>query len=231
MPTDPAPTLAAAALAAQTRARAAAAALGALALGAAGCAAQKPGLETHVRPCPPEIAATVTAMGGVSVVSKCMYYDVDGRTAAELRRFMSTQGPTDETGTYDAYTSFALRYGFEDVSGPGGCRTGPVAVELYLAHILPEWRTERDAPPDLRGRWGHFTERLGAHEVGHADISVRTANELAYKLRRLPVYPTCAALRDAAHEAFVDVVTMLTTRQRHYDWRTHHGKRQGSVFP
>ncbi len=206
--------------------------LGALALAAAGCAAQKPGLETHVRPCPPEIAASVAATGGVSVVAKCMYYDVHGHTAAELRRFMSTQGPTDETGTYDAYTSFALRYGFEDVSGPGrGCRTGPVAVELFLAHILPEWRTARDAPPDLRGRWGHFTERLGAHEAGHADISVRTANELAYRLRRLPVYPTCSALRHAAHEIFEDTVTMLMTRQRHYDWRTRHGKRQGSVFP
>lgn len=207
------------------------AALVAAALAAAGCTPHTPGLDTRVAPCPPEIAGSAGADHGVSVVSRCMYYEVSGDTAAELRRYMSTQGPTDETGTYDAYTSFALHYGFEDVPGPSGCRTGPVAVELYLAHILPEWQPSQAAPADLRARWARFTRGLGTHEAGHADISVRAANELVHELRALPAFPSCAALRDAAHQVFDDAVARLKTKQLHYDWRTGHGKRQGSVFP
>lgn len=215
--------------------------LGALAL--AGCAAAGPALAgcapaapaaipTHVRQCPTGVTPKERADDGVDVIIRCAFYAVEGQSAPDLRRFMSAFGPSDETGTYDAYTAFGLHYGYHDAASDAGCSMVTPTIELHLMHILPAWSPPAgSAEPGLLGRWAHYTSRLSAHEAGHADISVRAANDLSRAFATMPPSPTCGALRTAAHDLFVEAVARLKAQHRRYDRRTSHGATQGSVFP
>ncbi|AKT44145.1 DUF922 domain-containing Zn-dependent protease [Chondromyces crocatus] len=216
-----------------------AAALGAvLALPGTGCggrttpaSASPYAIDVRSAPCPSALSTSSIADEKLIVRARCLFYEVRGHSADALRRSLNSEGPTDETGTYDAYTSFALRYGFDEKRDAAGCRTTSVVVELHLAHILPEWLQAKTAPRALTTRWLHFTERLAAHERGHADISIAAARELTRDLEGLPPQPTCGTLRSLAHRLFEEAIGRLGHSHRSYDWRTHHGRRQGVRFP
>lgn len=192
--------------------------------------APPPPVQTRRGPCPAAVAARTAPGPGVEAESRCIYYQVVGESSASLRKFMSASGPTDATGTYDAYTGFDLRYRYHDTSSAEGCSTGPVIIELHLTHTLPEWDPPAGSSPEVVRRWNHFTARLGVHEAGHSDIAVRAANELSWSFEMLPPLPTCADVRAAAHELFVRVVDRSKERHHRYDRRTRHGATQGSVF-
>ena len=68
------------------------------ALLAASCTPRPPRMQTRTRPCPAAIGANERPDPGVSIVTKCTYYKVEGTTGGELRAFMNASGPADETG-------------------------------------------------------------------------------------------------------------------------------------
>lgn len=205
--------------------------LGALVLAAA-CASARPRIVTRVLACPAELAPKDRPEASVNVTTQCIFYELEGRRANELRRFMSAHGPSDETGIYDAYTAYFLRYGYHTHNGEEGCAITSPTVELYLAHTLPSWTPPAEgSEPGLTARWSKYTGRLNYHEAGHANISIRAANDLHEALAALPPANDCGALQAAAHDLFDDALARLKQTHLAYDARTRHGATQGCVFP
>ena len=152
------------------------------------------------------------------------YYDVSGRTPAEIRASLNRNNRLDpNTGArVDAYTAWSLDWRVP--YGPDGrCRLDRAEVTLKVEVGLPRLvRTER-VPPALLERWQRYRAALEAHEGTHARNAYQGRKAMLEAIHRAD----CAG----ADEAADDVMDALRRRNAEYDRLTRHGATEGAQFP
>jgi predicted secreted Zn-dependent protease len=159
-----------------------------------------------------------------------VHYRVLGTSANALREQMRQLGPTDRFGRWAASTRWDLKWSYPYDRADGGCRSGPVSVDLAVTFTLPRWDAPADAPAELVERWDRYVAALSHHEEGHRDIAVDAANEIAGTIEAVPAHATCRQFERAADTAARSVVERYRGLQIAYDDATGHGATQGAVL-
>ena len=166
---------------------------------------------------------------GISGQTSVFYYDVHGRTAAELRADMRKLGPKIDGSTFVGETRSPMRWTWRTEStGAGSCAIRDVSVFVNAQITLPRWTPPTDAEPSLVTEWNRFLSALETHEAGHKDISAKAGKAIIDRLRGLSA--VCSMLGTRANDVARDIVNRASEEQRAYDAITRHGLTQGTAF-
>jgi predicted secreted Zn-dependent protease len=153
------------------------------------------------------------------------YYDIQGRTAEDLRQQMMLYGPLDNAGTrWDALTNWSLSWKWtRGTDGSGACRVADPIVSINSKVSFPRWLAPDNAAPDLVTRWMAYTQALARHEGGHVSIAV---DEVPY-VEGLMRDSSC----DDVGQAIQTGVQHIRDLEDKYETATDHGRTQGALFP
>ena len=181
--------------------------------------------ESGVRPVAADSSAATVPAAFVGIPGvKLRYYDVSGRTAAEIRASLNRSNSVDPaTGVhFDAYTEWDFDWSIPGAPGRS-CRLDRAKVTLELTVGLPRLVETEGVPPELLGRWHRYRAALEAHEATHARNAVKARHAVLAAIRGAD----CAT----ADEAAGDVLDELDYRDEDYDRLTRHGATEGAFFP
>jgi len=166
---------------------------------------------------------------GVSGRTSVFYYDVSGRTIAELRADIRRLGPKINGRGFVGETRSPMRWSWRTEStGGGGCMIRDVTVSVNAQITLPRWAPPADVDSGVVAEWNRFLTALEVHEAGHKDISAKAGKAIIDRLRGL--LGSCAALGSRANDLAREIVGRAHEEQRVYDMTTRHGLTQGTAF-
>jgi len=152
------------------------------------------------------------------------YYEVSGRTAAEIRASLNELRPTDPIRgiRVDGYTRWHLSWQIPR-RPDGECRLDQAEIMFRVAVGLPRLVDTERIPLAVRQQWQSYIAALKAHEATHA----RYAYEGRKAVLRAFQGVDCAAAQEAAGDAS----EALERRNEEYDRLTQHGLTEGVRFP
>ncbi|MEP6619171.1 MAG: DUF922 domain-containing protein [bacterium] len=157
------------------------------------------------------------------------YYDVQGRSFAELRAEMRRAGPKIADSSFVGETRSPMRWSWKtESSGPASCSIKDATVTVTAHILLPRWTPPADAEAGLVAEWERFTAALETHEAGHKDIAGKTAHDIAAGLRGLSTL--CSQINTRASDIARVIVEKGDAQQKAYDAETRHGLTQGTSF-
>lgn len=158
-------------------------------------------------------------------------YDVEGRSARELRRDLDRRGPLVDGRRFDARTRWYVRWHFDLAPVPGGCRALRPQVDVEVTLTLPRWRRPSDTPAALVQRWERYLAALRGHEEGHTEIGYGAAQAVEDALSNRPAQEDCDSAESEANQAAQAEVARAQQQDLRYDRETGHGASQGARFP
>lgn len=166
---------------------------------------------------------------GVEGRTSVSYYDVHGRTLAELRADMRRLGPKIDGGSFVGETRSPMTWSWRTESvASGACSMRDVRVTVNAQILLPRWTPPSDADSTLVAEWKRFIGALETHESGHKDISTRAGRDLKDQLRALS--GSCSLMGMRANDIARQIVDRANAQQKQYDAETRHGLTQGTGF-
>lgn len=168
------------------------------------------------------------APAGVIVEARLQYYDVSAASLAELRRAMLQLGPRWEGRSYQAVTESRFTWDYLAQRSAGEaqlCEPGRVRVTVHTTVTFPRWNPSAEPDSATLEWWHQLNAGLMAHERGHAQLSVRTAGDIARALDDMTMVP-CDELSRRAASAGQARIDQERRRQIQYDQVTRHGATQ-----
>ncbi len=158
-----------------------------------------------------------------------VYYDVHGRTIAELRAELRRLGPKVGDSSFVGETRSPMTWGWriENVRG-AGCSIRDVRVTINAQVLLPRWTPPPDTAPGVLAAWNTFMAALETHEAGHKDISAKAGSEIVSRVGDISAL--CSDIGNRANAVARRVLDRATEDQRAYDDATRHGATQGANF-
>jgi len=166
---------------------------------------------------------------GVIGRTSVIYYDVHGRTFAELRADMRRLGPKIADSSFVGETRSPMRWNWRTESiGASSCAIREVTLTVNAEITLPRWTPPADTEPGLAAEWTRFIAALETHEAGHKDISARAGRDIVERLRGL--WGLCSVISTRANDLAREIVDRSAAEQKAYDAATRHGLTQGTAF-
>ena len=150
------------------------------------------------------------------------YYDVTGATMEELQRQIRAKGVEGWAGA----TWTRVKYELSVREDPDGCRIVAVNAAFDARIRLPRWANRREAPEAEQRAWDAWLPILRRHEEGHVRIGREAAARVERAVWDTPGGSSCADLTARARARADAVLADLRRRQRDYDLRTDHGRKQ-----
>jgi predicted secreted Zn-dependent protease len=215
------------------------AALGAALVSLTGCPGASPLQDAHATPAALHSASrgtagagaqTATPGYGVRVDVQVHYYDVAGRSVADLLAAMQRLGPAWGERRFFGLTNTALEYGYRHVYGSGWCSVREPSVLAEVRVTLPRWRHPQGTPYALERDWRAFERALTSHEEGHVRLAREEASTLYRQISVLRAHD-CAAIDRDAGLISSELRNRFALRHAEYDRRTDHGRSQGAAWP
>lgn len=157
----------------------------------------------------PLLLSTFTAAEADTRVKKTItYFDIGGRTAAEIDAELSKKGPLTQStgGRHPGATQIQFGGDVTYSSTGGRCAIEDATVTLKTKLILPRWKNRSKAPSGLGLIWDSLSADIKRHEERHAEIARQHARELEARLKRLRPERNCDQLQDKV-AAITDKVT------------------------
>ncbi len=160
------------------------------------------------------------------------YYDIEGRTAAELREQMNIYGVAWTNGNiYDAYTGWDVKWNYRYRLTDENCSIQSVTTTLTVEFRLPRWVNYASGTAALKKKWEAYMQSLRQHENGHKDIGVKAAVEIERSIAELESAETCDDLAERANQLGRRIISENAATESEYDAQTNFGESQGAVFP
>ena len=167
---------------------------------------------------------------GITSTTRTTYYEVHGRTAAQLAADMRREGPKGDDGQRrTAYTDSKLRWQFTTRPDSAACRAAGVRVTIAAEVLMPRWVPPADTEPGVLAMWNESMAALAVHETGHSDIRVRFATAIRDRITALRT--RCDRFTVEADSASNAIVAEMRAAQERYDADTENGLTQGTGFP
>jgi Predicted secreted Zn-dependent protease len=157
------------------------------------------------------------------------YYDIQGRTLAELSAEMRRLGPKVDGTSYVGETRSPMRWSWRTESTAGStCTIRNIVVSVNAQILLPRWTPPAGVDSALVTEWRRFIAALETHEAGHKDITARAGSTIEEQLRGLS--GSCTMISARATDIARVIADQEAGEQRRYDAETRHGLTQGTTF-
>ncbi|MBP1857027.1 DUF922 domain-containing Zn-dependent protease [Rhizobium herbae] len=133
-----------------------------------------------------------------TVVNKSItYFSVGGRTAEELDKALSENGPLMKGTGARHPGATRIRFGgtVTYVKHGDRCAVGSAKVTLSTRLILPRWKNRRKASRDLGLVWDTLSSDIKRHEERHAEIARNHARKLERDFLALKPEPDCERMQ------------------------------------
>ena len=167
---------------------------------------------------------------GVTGAMRVTFYDLRGRTVAELAADLRRRGPVDSAGKLrSAFSESKLSWRFSARANGADCRAADVRVMIAAEVTMPRFTPAEESEPGLLSKWNESAAGLARHEAGHTEIVVRFAS--AIRERILSLRTRCDRFSSEANGVGNAVVAEMRAAQEQYDAETLNGLRQGTAFP
>jgi predicted secreted Zn-dependent protease len=164
--------------------------------------------------------------------SSVKYYEVSGRSVAELRQALDRLRPAGPDGKgHDALTTWYVRWRYRTAATATGCEFTSFDTSLETNLTMPKWTTENDAPAALVQLWRDYMTALLVHEEGHKTIGVAAATAIGELRDKVSRQMSCVEMRRTIDKTANDLLEQYRAKERHYDAETSHGRTQGARFP
>ncbi len=155
-----------------------------------------------------------------AIFRKFNYYTVSGKTAADLDKALSRNGPflkktgQHHPGAAEIRFDAKVRYG----RAPGtACKVQDVYVNVHAKVSLPRWKQRRKATPELALIWDTLLQDIRRHEESHIVIARSFASEMERKIRGLRTRPDCAVLRADIDKVTARLMEAHDKQQQQFD--------------
>ena len=158
-------------------------------------------------------------------------YRIEGSTPQQLREAMNENGPKEHEQTYDAYTSWIVRWNYEYQKDESQCRISALKIAADITYHLPEWAGYYEADQAFKDRWDNYIAHLITHEHGHAEHGKNAAVEIEGALSALPPAESCEDIAQIVDNKANKIIAKYNEQDIQYDAETEHGKKQGAEFP
>lgn len=161
------------------------------------------------------IAADPSPFDGIPGV-KFEYYDIEGRTSAEIYASMRARAPSGANdGGGVARTTWNLKVGWREVRRGKTCEVSDPLSSLSITVHLPRLINPSEATAEGLAFWRASIAGLEIHEAGHA----RIAWDHRHDFNRAALNASCNSVRKVAEatQARIDAI------QQAYDRDTKHG--------
>lgn len=163
---------------------------------------------------------SVGAAGAETIVNKkTSYFQIGGRTAADLDRELERRGPyTNSTGNrHPGATKIKFGGDITYVEHPGRCAVQSARVTLNVHIILPRWTNRKRAGKDLGLIWDTLSRDIKRHEERHAEIARQHAKGLEKALVALRPRASCEQVQDAVDRLTQDAIDAHDRDQNRFD--------------
>lgn len=147
------------------------------------------------------------------------YFQIGGKTAADLDRELSNRGPlTQSTGARHPGAT-EIKFGGEltYVEKDDRCNIGEVKVTLHTKILLPRWKNRARTSADLALIWDTLSADIKRHEERHAEISRSYGRMLEKRLKGLRPQKTCEALQAQVADTTQKVMVEHDRDQQRFD--------------
>lgn len=144
---------------------------------------------------------------------KFQYYDVEGRTPAEIYQSMRARAPQKGDGV--AHTAWHIRVGWRQARRGDGCEVADPITSLSIAVTLPRLVTSDGVTPQATDFWERTMRGLEIHEAGHARIAIDHRHDFV----KAAAEADCGSIKDVAKRTQERIEAI----QEDYDRRTRHG--------
>ncbi len=155
-----------------------------------------------------------------AIFRKFSYYTINGKTAADLDKALSRNGPflkktgQHHPGAAEIRFDAKVRYGRE----PGkACKVQDVYVNVHAKVSLPRWKQRLKASPELALIWDTLLQDIRRHEESHIVIARRHASDMERQIRALPGRKDCATLRADIDKVTSRLMTAHDSAQQYFD--------------
>ena len=151
------------------------------------------------------VIVTLTEARHVKVVTKYVYYDIQGTTAQELYDSMDRRGPAlDAQGIYRAIDLASARFDWDMrcVCKGNRCVLKVDSFRLNETIVLPRWKAPRGVSQRLIFSWNSFVKMVKRHELTHRDVDTRIAKELLRALKLIKPKSSCNRMNRAVNKVY-----------------------------
>ncbi|MEX0345008.1 MAG: DUF922 domain-containing protein [Rhizobiaceae bacterium] len=173
-------------------------------------------------------AVATTASARPKVTVKTKYYDVRGKTGAEVLRQINRKGPRHGFLVRAiAQTQYTLSYGFESVQNEKDCRITKAEVKMDIVYVYPKLRGK--VSRKLNNRWKRFLRGVRVHEEVHGKLAkqMASATEKALLATRVKGKRGCRKVRHIAKRNVDKVFKRYERKQVAFDKKEH--RKKGNV--
>jgi predicted secreted Zn-dependent protease len=163
-----------------------------------------------------------------STVIRTNTYAVTGATIREIRADLARKRPWKSE--LDGYTAWKVDWSYRTERTESGCRLQSIDVRTEITITIPRWTPPADADPQTKANWATYIKGLLAHEDGHKRIALAAANEVRTRVKQVPAAATCRDLDASLKREANKAVEEFKRREKLYDERTDHGRKDGATF-
>ncbi|MBB6261615.1 putative secreted Zn-dependent protease [Paenochrobactrum gallinarii] len=155
-----------------------------------------------------------------SIFREMKYYNINGKTAADLDYALSNKGPflkstgQHHPGAAEIRFDAKVRYGKEDGKA---CKVTGVYVNVHGKVFLPRWKQRKRAPLELAMIWDTLSSDIRRHEESHLVIARVHASEMEQTIARLYSRKDCADLRDDINRVTEKIMEKHDKEQQRFD--------------
>lgn len=165
------------------------------------------------------LSLPLSASAEVVVQKSITYFQIGGRTAAELDAEMARKGPlTQATGSRHPGAT-QIRFGGDLTYTRRGnrCAIDDVRVTVQTKLILPRWKNRKTASKEMALLWDALAADIKRHEERHAEIARQHARMLEQQLMKLRPERDCEVLQDRVSVVTDEVTLAHDEAQMRFD--------------
>ena len=154
------------------------------------------------------------------------YYDVTGDTFQTIREEIVRRRPWKEE--CDAFTRWKVDWTFTMEDPGSGCRLKSLSVSTDITITMPRWNVAASEDAGLKAAWISYFKLLATHEEGHKQIALAAAKEARNCILQLKPAGSCSELESSINREGKKVIDQFAEREKVYDARTDHGRKQAN---
>ena len=165
------------------------------------------------------ISLPLSASADVVVQKSITYFQIGGRTPADLDAELSRKGPFTQASGNRHPGATQIRFGGDLTYTRRGdrCAIGDVRVTVATKRILPRWKNRNRASQDMATLWDALSSDIKRHEERHAEIARQHAKLLEQSLLKLRPTRDCETLQDRVSEITDEVTLAHDEAQMRFD--------------